>query len=120
GWRFPNERMKNMFPLEQMGETAENVRERYAISRDAQDRFALASHTRAVAAQAAGRFDDELVPIEVPGEKRGSTVRFDKDEGPRAGPRDEARPGARGVAARRARAGRAQRGLRSAGAGRAA
>jgi acetyl-CoA C-acetyltransferase len=84
GWRFPNERMKKMFPLEQMGETAENVRERYQISREDQDRYALVSHERAVAAQAAGRFDEELVPLEVPGDKRGSSVRFAKDEGPRA------------------------------------
>jgi 3-oxoadipyl-CoA thiolase len=84
GWRFPNERMKKMFPLEQMGETAENVRERYEIPRDAQDRYALRSHERAIAAQAAGRFDREIVPLDVPGEKRGTMVRFEKDESPRA------------------------------------
>ncbi len=83
GWRFPNERMKALFPLEQMGETAENLREQKGISRADQDAFALHSHERAVAAQAAGRFSDELVPIEVPGEKRSSTIVFDKDEGPR-------------------------------------
>jgi acetyl-CoA C-acetyltransferase len=84
GWRFPNERMQKIFPLEQMGETAENLQERYQISREDQDRYALRSHERAVAAQEAGRFDEELVPIEVPGEKRGTTLRFAKDEGPRA------------------------------------
>ena len=83
GWRFPNEKMKKLFPLEQMGETAENVQARYQIPREDQDRFALRSHQRAVAAQEAGRFDEELVPIEIPGEKRGTTVKFAKDEGPR-------------------------------------
>src|SRR3954468_18868263 len=64
GWRFPNPRMEEMFPLESMGETGENVAERYSISREAQDAFALASQQRWAAAQAAGRFADELVSVE--------------------------------------------------------
>ncbi|HEX6837945.1 MAG TPA: acetyl-CoA C-acyltransferase, partial [Polyangia bacterium] len=83
GWRFPNEAMKKMFPLEPMGETAENLVERYGLSRPEQDEFALESHQKAIAAQAAGRFSDELIAVEVPGAKKGEKVRFDKDEGPR-------------------------------------
>ena len=83
GWRFPNERMKKMFPLEAMGETAENLVEKYQLSREEQDRFALGSHEKAVAAEKAGRFADERVPIDVPGQK-GATVRVATDEGPRA------------------------------------
>ena len=73
GWRFPNPRMEEMFPLESMGETGENVAERYGITRDDQDAFALQSHRRWAAAQEAGRFADELVPV---GE-------VDRDEHPR-------------------------------------
>ena len=61
GWRFPNPRMEEMFPLESMGETGENVAERYGVSREDQDAFALASQQRWAAATEAGRFDDELV-----------------------------------------------------------
>jgi 3-oxoadipyl-CoA thiolase len=63
GWRFPNPRMEAMFPLESMGETGENVAERYGVSREDQDAFALASHRRWAAAAEAGRFDDELVAV---------------------------------------------------------
>jgi 3-oxoadipyl-CoA thiolase len=63
GWRFPNPRMEEMFPLESMGETGENVAERYGVSREDQDAFALASHRRWAAASEAGRFDDELVAV---------------------------------------------------------
>jgi 3-oxoadipyl-CoA thiolase len=63
GWRFPNPRMEEMFPLESMGETGENVAERYGITREDQDAFALQSHRRWAAAQEAGRFADELVPV---------------------------------------------------------
>jgi 3-oxoadipyl-CoA thiolase len=73
GWRFPNPRMEEMFPLEQMGETGENVAERWHVSRDDQDAFALRSQQRWAAAAEAGRFDDELVPV-------GDVVR---DEHPR-------------------------------------
>ncbi len=63
GWRFPNPRMESLFPLESMGETGENVAERWSVSREDQDAFALRSQQRWAAAQAAGRFDDELVPV---------------------------------------------------------
>ncbi|MGZ4256444.1 MAG: thiolase family protein [Gaiellaceae bacterium] len=63
GWRFPNPRMEAMFPLESMGETGENVAERYGVSREEQDAFALQSHRRWADAFEAGRFDDELVAV---------------------------------------------------------
>jgi 3-oxoadipyl-CoA thiolase len=63
GWRFPNERLAEMFPLESMGETGENVAERWRIGREEQDEFALESQRRHAAAAAAGRFRDELVPV---------------------------------------------------------
>ena len=64
GWRFPNPRMEEMFPLESMGETGENVAERYGVSREEQDAFALQSQRRWAAADEAGRFDEELVAID--------------------------------------------------------
>jgi 3-oxoadipyl-CoA thiolase len=63
GWRFPNPRLEEMFPLEAMGETGENVAERWGVSREDQDAFALASQQRWAAASEAGRFDDELVAV---------------------------------------------------------
>jgi 3-oxoadipyl-CoA thiolase len=63
GWRFPNPKMEAMFPLESMGETGENVAERYEVSREEQDAFALESQQRWVEAADEGRFDDELVPV---------------------------------------------------------
>jgi 3-oxoadipyl-CoA thiolase len=63
GWRFPNPRHEEMFPLESMGETGENVAERYGVTREEQDAFALRSQQRWAAAQDAGRFADELVPV---------------------------------------------------------
>jgi 3-oxoadipyl-CoA thiolase len=62
GWRFPNPRLAEMFPLESLGETGENVAERWDVSREEQDAFALESQRRWAAAAGAGRFDDELVP----------------------------------------------------------
>jgi 3-oxoadipyl-CoA thiolase len=63
GWRFTNPKLAEMFPPEAMGETGENVAERYDVSREDQDAFALASQQRWAAAAEAGRFDDELVPV---------------------------------------------------------
>src|SRR5215217_2321755 len=63
GWRFPNPRLEELFPLEPMGETGENVAERWTVSREDQDAFALRSQQRWAAAADAGRFDDELVPV---------------------------------------------------------
>jgi 3-oxoadipyl-CoA thiolase len=62
GWRFPNPRMEEMFPLESMGETGENVADRWGVSREDQDAFALESQRRHAEAVASGRFADELVP----------------------------------------------------------
>jgi 3-oxoadipyl-CoA thiolase len=64
GWRFPNSRMAGMFPLESMGETGENVAERYEVSREEQDEFALRSQRRWAEAAEAGRFDDELLSVD--------------------------------------------------------
>jgi acetyl-CoA acetyltransferase family protein len=63
GWRFPNPRLEELFPLESMGETGENVAERWDVSREDQDAFALRSQERWAAANAAGRFEDEVVPV---------------------------------------------------------
>jgi 3-oxoadipyl-CoA thiolase len=63
GWRFPNPRLEEMFPLESMGETGENVAERWGVSREEQDAFALESQRRWAAAAESGLFDDELVPV---------------------------------------------------------
>lgn len=82
GWRFENPKMAAMFPLLGMGETAEEVQKLHNISREDQDKFAFASHQKAVAAQAAGKFSDEIVPITVEGKKESVVVA--KDEGPRA------------------------------------
>ena len=83
GWRFVNPRLAAMHPPIPMGETAENLVDKYDISRAEQDEFALRSHERAVASWSAGEFDAECAPVEVPG-KRGAVTIFDRDEGPRA------------------------------------
>src|SRR5439155_21221740 len=66
GWRLVNPKMAERYSTESMGETAENVAQRYGILRDEQDRFALQSHRRAVAATGEGRFADEVAPVEAP------------------------------------------------------
>jgi 3-oxoadipyl-CoA thiolase len=83
GWRFINPRMQELYSTESMGETAENVAERYGVSREDQDLFALESHRRAVAAAEVGRFDEELVPVPAP-QPKGDPVIVHADEGPRA------------------------------------
>jgi 3-oxoadipyl-CoA thiolase len=83
GWRFVNPRLAEAYYPYSMGETAENVAERYGISRERQDAFALESQRRAVAAIEAGRFTDQIVPVEVTGRK-GETTVVDRDEHPRA------------------------------------
>jgi 3-oxoadipyl-CoA thiolase len=83
GWRFVNPRIAERCSTEGMGETAENVAERYAVARADQDEFALKSHRRAVDAWEAGTFAREVVPVEVP-QRRGDPVVVDRDEGPRA------------------------------------
>jgi 3-oxoadipyl-CoA thiolase len=83
GWRLVNPRMGELgVSTESMGETGENVAERYGISREDQDRFALRSHQGAIAATEDGRFGEEIVPIEAPAGRR-ETQTVDRDEGPR-------------------------------------
>jgi acetyl-CoA acyltransferase len=80
GWRFVNPRFEAQYGIDSMGETAENVSEQFKVSRADQDRFACATQGRATAARANGRFAKEITPVDVPGEKRGETRRFDQDE----------------------------------------
>ncbi len=82
GWRFINPRLSAMYHPYSMGETAENIAERYGISRAEQDAYALLSHQRAVAAQQAGRFADEIIPVAIP-QKKGETQVVVQDEHPR-------------------------------------
>ncbi len=83
GWRFINPKLASMHHPYSMGETAENVADRTKISRADQDAFALRSHQRAVAAQQAGRFKEELVPVSIP-QKKGDAIFVAVDEQPRA------------------------------------
>ena len=82
GWRFPNPKMEALFPLDPMGNTAENLAEQRGISREDQDAFALGSHQKAVAAQSNGWFDAEIEPVMVP--KGKGEERLAADEGPRS------------------------------------
>jgi 3-oxoadipyl-CoA thiolase len=82
GWRFPNPRLSDAYYPYSMGETAENVAERCGVTREDQDAFALQSQQRWAAAHAAGRFADELAPLDVPA-GRSQTTTFDTDEHPR-------------------------------------
>jgi 3-oxoadipyl-CoA thiolase len=84
GWRLINPRLAERYSTEAMGETAENVAERHGISRDDQDRYALRSHQRAVAAQRKGRLSEQLVSIEAPSLNGRGAATVDVDEGPRA------------------------------------
>ncbi len=79
GWRFVNPRMKEMYGTDSMGQTAENLVEKYGISRGDQDAFALASQQKAARARESGRLAKEIVAVDVPRGK-GETLRFDKDE----------------------------------------
>jgi 3-oxoadipyl-CoA thiolase len=89
GWRFTNPRLAAMHYPYSMGETAENVAERWEVGRDLQDRFALESQQRAVAAIESGRFDAQIVPVTVP-QRRGDPVVVTRDEHPRADTSEEA------------------------------
>lgn len=82
GWRFINKLMKEQYGVDSMPETAENVATDYKIEREAQDRMALASQLKAVAAQKSGFFDAEIVPVTIP-QKKGDAVVVSKDEHPR-------------------------------------
>ena len=83
GWRFVNPKLAEHYYPYSMGETAENVAKRWGVSRERQDAFALESHTRAIAAIEDGRFDGQLVPVEVP-QRKGDAVVVARDEHPRA------------------------------------
>lgn len=79
GWRFINPKMKELYGVDAMGETAENLADRDNINREDQDKFALWSQQKAAAAQAKGRFAKEIVAVEIP-QKKGDPKIFDKDE----------------------------------------
>ena len=83
GWRLVNPKMAAMYGTLQMGETAERVAQKYEVSREDQDAFALRSHQRALAAQKSGRLAEEMVPVDV-AQKKGEALRLVDDEGPRA------------------------------------
>ncbi|GAA4423238.1 3-oxoadipyl-CoA thiolase [Pontibacter saemangeumensis] len=82
GWRFVNEKLSKLHYPYGMGETAENVAERYGISRETQDEFAHSSQVKYKAAAEAGRFNDEIVPVYIP-QRKGEDIVFDTDEHPR-------------------------------------
>jgi acetyl-CoA C-acetyltransferase len=82
GWRFINKRMKELYGVDSMPETAENVADQFHIEREAQDRMALASQRKAVAAQQSGFFDAEITPVSIP-QKKGDALLVTKDEHPR-------------------------------------
>jgi 3-oxoadipyl-CoA thiolase len=82
GWRFANPLMKERYGVESMPETAENVAAEFGIARQAQDRFALASQHKALAAQRSGVLDAEIVPVTV-AQKKGEAIRVTRDEHPR-------------------------------------
>ncbi len=79
GWRFVNPRMRDRFGVDSMGETAENVAERFCVTREEQDVFACRSQEKAAAARSRGRFDREIVAVEVP-QRRGEPKVVDADE----------------------------------------
>ncbi|MBK6919308.1 MAG: acetyl-CoA C-acyltransferase [Deltaproteobacteria bacterium] len=83
GWRMTNPAMQRLYPVEGLGETAENVAERYGVSREDQDAWALESHRKAAHAQDEGWFDDEIAPIEVPRGRDEEPLRVGADEGVR-------------------------------------
>ncbi|MCX5519806.1 3-oxoadipyl-CoA thiolase [Kaistia defluvii] len=83
GWRFVNPLMKAQYGVDSMPETGENVAEDFSVSREEQDRFALASQAKAAAAQANGRLAREITPVTIP-QRKGDPVIVDRDEHPRA------------------------------------
>src|SRR5713226_5526729 len=82
GWRLINPKLAEMYGTLQMGETAERVAQKYEVSREDQDAFALHSHQRAIAAQKSGRLAEEIVPVVVL-QRKGEPIRLSSDEGPR-------------------------------------
>ena len=96
GWRFVNPRMKALYGVDSMPETAQNVADEHQVSREDQDAFALRSQRRTAAAQAKGTFDAEIVPVEIK-DRKGAVVRVTKDEHPRADTTLEALAKLRGI-----------------------
>src|ERR1700733_9343594 len=88
GWRFTNPKLAEMYYPYSMGETAENVAEKYKISRIEQDEFALRTQEKYEAAHKAGKFNNEIIPVPVP-QAKGEPVMFTKDEQPRLSPMDK-------------------------------
>ncbi len=82
GWRFVNKRMKELYGIDSRPETAENVADQFGIERAAQDKMALASQMKAVAAQQSGYFDAEITPVSI-AQKKGDAIVVSKDEHPR-------------------------------------
>jgi 3-oxoadipyl-CoA thiolase len=82
GWRYPNSKMIEMYGIDSMGETAENIAEKTKISRNEQDAFALRSHQRAISAIDNGKFAEEIVPVIIP-QKKGDVLKVTTDERPR-------------------------------------
>ncbi len=83
GWRFVNKAMKEQYGVDSMPETAENVAQRYAVSREDQDLFAFNSQQKTAAAQSNGLFDDELIDVSIP-QRKAEPLLFNRDEHPRA------------------------------------
>ncbi|MDJ0630580.1 MAG: 3-oxoadipyl-CoA thiolase [Rhodobacter sp.] len=96
GWRLVNPRMQDMYGIDSMPETADNVAADYRISRADQDAFANRSQSRWAAAEAAGRFAEEIVPVTVP-QRRGDPIVVDTDEHPRPGTTAEKLAGLKGI-----------------------
>lgn len=89
GWRFINPKLKELYGVETMPQTAENVAEQFGINREDQDKFALASQQRTAAAQARGFFDQEIIPVCIP-QRKGDPIVVAQDEHPRASTTAEA------------------------------
>ena len=96
GWRFVNPKMKKQFGVDSMPQTADNVAADFNISRADQDAFAALSQARWAAAQKAGKFKDEIVPVTIP-QKKGDPIVFDTDEHPRPGTTAESLTKLKGV-----------------------
>jgi acetyl-CoA C-acetyltransferase len=88
GWRFTNPKLAALYHPYTMGETAENVAERWKISREEQDAFALNSQEKYQQAHEAGRFAQEIIPVIIP-QKKGEPIKFEKDEHPRKSTRED-------------------------------
>jgi acetyl-CoA acyltransferase len=89
GWRFVNPKMKEMYGVDAMGETAENLAQKFKISREDQDSFALTSQMKAASAMKKGRLNKEIIAVEIP-QKKGDSILFESDEFVKSGTTMEA------------------------------